>query len=61
MSSVALASMRSPAKRTSPCGRTIAHSARRVVVLPAPLAPSKVVIEPSARPKLMPCSTRVRP
>jgi hypothetical protein len=33
---------------TSPCGRTMAQSARRVVVLPAPLAPSKVVIDPSA-------------
>ena len=48
-------------KRTSPCGRTMPQSARSVVVLPAPLAPSRVVIEPSSMLKLMPCSTRVVP
>ena len=61
MSSVARPSMRSPAKRTSPSVRTIAQSARRVVVLPAPLAPSSAVIELSCNAKSMPCSTRVWP
>ena len=61
MSSVALPSMRLPAKRISPAVFTMPHSARRVVVLPAPLAPSKVVMEPSATAKSMPCKTRVGP
>ena len=40
-------SMRSPAKRISPCVRTMSQSARSVVVLPAPLAPSSAVMPPS--------------
>src|SRR5258706_10288786 len=61
MSSVARPSMRWPAKRISPWVRTMPQSARSVVVLPAPLAPSSVVIVPSSMEKLMPCSTRVWP
>jgi hypothetical protein len=61
MSSVARPSMRSPAKCTSPSVRTIAQSARSVVVLPAPFAPSNAVIELSSSAKSMPWSTRVCP
>ena len=47
MSSVARPSMRCAGEaRSRPAVFTIAHSARRVVVLPAPLAPSSAVIEP---------------
>jgi hypothetical protein len=61
MSSVARPSMRSPSSRISPSVFTMAHSARKVVVLPAPLAPSSAVIEPFSSAKSMPCSTRVCP
>ena len=50
-----------PAKRTSPVVGTRPQTARSVVVLPAPLAPSSVVIVPSSRLKLMPCKTGVGP
>ena len=49
MSSVALPSIRSPANRISPETRTIMlQMARSVVVLPAPLAPSSVVMPRSS-------------
>ena len=41
MSSVARPAIERPAKAISPLARIMPHSARRVVVLPAPLAPSR--------------------
>ena len=61
MSSVARPEMRSPAKNTSPLVRTMPQRARKVVVLPAPLAPSSAVMVPSAMVKSRPCSTSVGP
>ena len=46
-----------PSKRISPRVRTMPHSARSVVVLPAPLAPSSVVTPPSSTAKSSPNST----
>jgi hypothetical protein len=46
---------------TSPRVFTMPHTARSVVVLPAPLAPRIVVMPPSSTSKLMPCSTFVQP
>src|SRR5215212_7401479 len=47
-----------PRKRTEPvrCGR-MPMIARRVVVLPAPLRPSRVATSPSSTVKFMPCRT----
>ena len=42
MSSVAQPAIASPSKRISPLVRTMPQSARSTVVLPAPLAPSRV-------------------
>jgi hypothetical protein len=61
MSSVARRSSDWPSKRTLPAVRTIRQIARSVVVFPAPLAPSMVVIPPDAMEKLTPCSAVVRP
>jgi hypothetical protein len=61
MSSVAFRSMRSPAKRMTPVVRTMAEMARSVVVLPAPLAPSTVVMPPGSMENVTPCSAWVRP
>src|SRR5262245_48644109 len=61
ISSVALPSIRWPSKCTSPVVFTIPHTARRVVVLPAPLAPRIVVIPPDSTEKERPWSTRVQP
>ena len=46
MSSVARPAIGLPSKRISPLIRTMPQSARNVVVLPAPLAPSKVTMLP---------------
>ena len=54
-------SMRSPPQRISPLVRTMPQIARRVVVLPAPLAPSSAVTPPSSTTKSMPCSTASAP
>src|SRR5712691_11757691 len=48
MSSVARPAIEWPSKWTSPLVRSMPESARRVVVLPAPLAPSSVVIAPAS-------------
>ena len=61
MSSIARPAMRSPAKRMSPVVRSMPDTARSVVVLPAPLAPSSVVTPPSATSRSSPNSTWVRP
>src|SRR5262245_28456428 len=61
MSSVLRRAMLRPAKPTSPSVFTMPHRARRVVVLPAPFAPSSAVIDPSSMRKSSPCSTRVCP
>src|SRR2546427_2232534 len=61
MSSVARPAMRAPSKRISPAVRTMPHTARNVVVLPAPLAPRIVVIPPSSTANRIPCSTLVQP
>ncbi len=45
-----------PSNSIAPVERTMLQIARKVVVLPAPLAPSSVVNEPSLREKLRPCS-----
>ena len=55
MSSVARPAIGSPSKRISPLIRTMPHNARKVVVLPAPLAPSNVTMLPSASLKSNPC------
>jgi hypothetical protein len=60
-SSVALPWIGSPAKRISPSVRTMPQIARRVVVLPAPLAPSSVVTSPSSTTKSSPWRTLVGP
>src|SRR5262245_41418270 len=60
MSSVARPSMRWPSKRISPAVLIIPHTARSVVVLPAPLAPRIVVIPPASTAKSMPCRTFVQ-
>ena len=49
-----------PPKRISPAVRTMPRIARKVVVLPAPLAPSSAVMPPSATARSIPCSTSVR-
>src|SRR5262245_51164916 len=59
MSSVARPSMRWPSKRISPAVLIIPHTARSVVVLPAPLAPRIVVIPPASTAKSMPWRTFV--
>src|SRR5580692_2392120 len=46
---------------TLPVVRVIAQIARNVVVLPAPFAPNKVVIEPASTTTLMLCRTCVWP
>src|SRR5262245_32481905 len=61
MSSVARPSIRWPAKRTSPVVFTMPQTARRVVVLPAPLAPRMVVMPPASTANARPCSTVVHP
>ena len=45
-SSVGMPLMSLPSKRTRPSRRTMLQIARSVVVLPAPLAPSSVVMPP---------------
>ncbi len=45
-----------PSNSIAPVVRTMLQIARSVVVLPAPLAPSRVVRLPSLRAKLSPCS-----
>ena len=44
-----------PAKRISPLRLTVFEIARRVVVLPAPLAPSTATISPSSTESETPC------
>jgi hypothetical protein len=62
MSSVAMPSMRRSSKRISPLSRTIMlQSARKVVVLPAPLAPSRVTMPPLGTMRSIACSTLVGP
>ena len=61
MSSVLRPSMRSPRKRIWPSVFTMPHKARKVVVLPAPFAPSKAVIDFSSIAKPIPWITRVAP
>ena len=61
MSAVRCPASSSPASRTEPSVDTMAHSARSVVVLPAPLAPKITAICPSATEKSMPCSTWMSP
>src|SRR5215468_4688097 len=61
MSSVALPSMRCPSKRTIPEVLTMPHTARSVVVLPAPLAPRMAVMPPASTAKARPCKTLVHP
>ncbi len=46
---------------SSPVVRTMPQTERSVVVLPAPLAPSSVVMPPSAIDRSSPCSTCVAP
>ena len=46
ISSVGMPLMSLPSKRTRPSVRTMLQIARSVVVLPAPLAPSSVVMPP---------------
>ena len=48
MSSVARPPIDLPSKRISPSVRHMPESERRVVVLPAPFAPSSVVMPPSS-------------
>ena len=45
-----------PSNSIAPVERTMLQMARSVVVLPAPLAPSSVVREPSSSEKERPCS-----
>ena len=45
-----------PSNSIEPVERTMLQMARSVVVLPAPLAPSRVVRLPSLRPNSRPCS-----
>jgi hypothetical protein len=44
-----------PSNSMAPVERTMLQIARKVVVLPAPLAPSSVVSEPSLSEKERPC------
>src|ERR1700722_8630568 len=60
-SSVAMPLIASPPRMISPCVRTMPQIARRVVVLPAPLAPRSAVTPPSSTTKSMPCRTFVSP
>src|ERR671919_205454 len=54
--------MRLPEKRICPAVVfTMPHTARSVVVLPAPLAPRMVVMPPASTAKSTPCRTRVQP
>ena len=48
ISSVAMPLMSLPSNRTEPSVRTMLQMARSVVVLPAPLAPSRVVMPPAS-------------
>ena len=50
-----------PWNSIEPVERTMLQIARRVVVLPAPLAPSSVVMPPGAREKLTSCRACVCP
>ena len=50
-----------PSKRMSPVARTMPESARNVVVLPAPFAPSSVVMPPASTARSMPNSAWVAP
>ena len=52
ISSVALPAIGSPSKLIAPSVRTMPQMARSVVVLPAPLAPSSVVMPPGSSAKL---------
>ena len=61
MSSVARPLIALPPKRISPEVRHIPESERKVVVLPAPFAPSSVVIPPSSTSSPRPNSTWVGP
>src|SRR5277367_3921851 len=61
MVSVASPSMRAPANWMEPSVRIMPQMARRVVVLPAPLAPSSAVTPPSSTTKSRPCKTLVSP
>src|SRR6266478_8449092 len=61
ISSVALPSMRCPSKRTLPLVFTMPHTARSVVVLPAPLAPRIAVMPPASTAKPKPWRTLVAP
>ena len=59
MSSVGLPAIGSPSNLIVPSVRTMPQMARSVVVLPAPLAPSSVVMPPGSSAKLTPCSACV--
>ena len=50
-----------PSNRTEPFVSTMPHSARSVVVFPAPFAPSSTTISPSLTTKSRPCSTATGP
>src|SRR5436309_8085284 len=50
-----------PSNTISPVCRTVPDTARRVVVLPAPLAPSRVTISPSATVSETPCRALIGP
>ena len=56
MFSVDLVVSGAPSNSMAPVERTMLQIARSVVVLPAPLAPSSVVSDPSLSEKLRPCS-----
>ena len=55
MFSVDLLASGAPSNSIAPVERTMLQIARSVVVLPAPLAPSSVVSEPSLSEKERPC------
>ena len=57
MSSVDSVSIRSPASVISPDIGIMLHSARKVVVLPAPLAPRIAAMPPSSSENDSPCRT----
>ena len=61
MSSVARRLMSSPAMTLVPVRRIMLQSARRVVVVPAPLAPSSAVTPPVAMLKSMSNRARIGP
>ena len=50
-----------PAKRIAPWRATVPEIARKVVVLPAPFAPSTATTSPSATWSVTPCSARTCP